>query len=128
MVEEANRVLDLERQALRVVCQGTPEGPVRSVADSTLSNYRWLEPVHRVTFEILLAFGTTSVLLIREHFPARLARRGFPDFDFGFLFEPHSLSRGEAERLMRELVSLAESRDQAAARHSKPAPNAYNQN
>jgi hypothetical protein len=128
MVEEANRVLDLERRALCVVCQGTPEGPARSAAASTLGNYRWLEPVHRVIFEILLAFGTTPVSLVREHFPARLARRGFPDFDFEFLFEPHSLSKGEAERLMRELASLAESRDQAAACQGKPAADAYNQN
>ena len=88
---------------LRALCQGTPQGSVRETAKDILRTYRWREPLHHVIFEVILGIPTEVPEAIRTQLPARLTRRGFPDVDIEDLFEPHGLSKEEAEHLIRQL-------------------------
>jgi len=96
--------LGRERLVLRALCQGTPQGPVRESGRRILAGYRWLEPLHRIIYEVLLAMPFDSPELARQQLPARLTRAGFPDVEVEGLFRPHALSHREAEELMRAVV------------------------
>ena len=93
----------LELQVLRAVCQGTPQGSVRDGALRVLCNYAWREPVHQAIFGCLARLTSANLEFLRSELPACLTRKGFPDVDLELLFEPHSLTKEDAERLMREL-------------------------
>jgi len=100
---DPSHIVETERRVLRALCQGTPQGAVRATARDVLQAYRWREPVHQVVFDVVLNIPTDLAELVRSQLPARLTRRGFPDVDIDDFFKPHQLSKGEAERLMREL-------------------------
>jgi len=100
-------VIGMERQVLRALCQGTPEGSVRETATQILKGYRWREPLHQVVFEVLASFPTDAPETLREHLPSRLTRCGFPDVAWEDFFALPSLSKEEAERLMRRLSNPA---------------------
>jgi hypothetical protein len=94
-----------ERLVLSVLCQGTPQGPVKESARRILALYRWREPLHQIVYQVLLAMPFDSPGLAREQLPARLTRAGFPDVDVEDFFRPHSLSQAAAEELMHNLCS-----------------------
>lgn len=96
-------ILDTERHVLQTLCQGTAQGSVKDIGRAILHDYRWRDPVHHAIFGILIAIPTADPEVLRNQLPVRLTRKGFPDFDIEDLFEPHSLSKEEAERLMRQL-------------------------
>ena len=100
------QTVKIERLVLRALCTGTPQGPVRKTARRLLRNYSWREPVHRVIFEALECIPSDLPEDIRSRLPARLTLKGYPAVDFEDLFQPHSLSKEEAERLFRELLKL----------------------
>jgi hypothetical protein len=97
-------ILETERRVLRALCQGTLEGSVRAAARALLPSYRWREPLHQVIFDVVLSIPSDIPEVIQSQLPARLTRRGFPDFNFDDLFRPHGLSKDDAEGLMRELT------------------------
>jgi len=99
------RVVQTERRVLQALCQGTPQGSIRETAERLLDKYRWQEPLHRVIFEALMSIPTSAPDLIRDQLPSRLTRKGFPDVPWDDLFEPHALSRQEAERLVHQLAT-----------------------
>lgn len=103
-------VRELERQALRMLCAGAAEGSSGSLqrrVRELASGYRWQEPVHQTVFEILGeilgSLPSANPQLIREHLPARLARKGFPDVALDDLFQPCALSNQQVEKLLRQL-------------------------
>ena len=96
--------LDAERRVLQVLCQGTPQGPLRDLARTSLRAYRWRDPVHQAIFEIFLSLPADATAALPDLLPARLTRRGFPDFSIEDLFQPHGVSRAEAERLIELLA------------------------
>src|SRR3989442_2158806 len=105
VTENVQRLLETERLVLQALCQGTPEGPVREAGKSLLNDYRWRELLHQLVFEVLMSLPTDSPIFIRDQLAPRLTRRGFPDVEFEDLFKPPSLSKEQAERLMRELAA-----------------------
>jgi hypothetical protein len=98
-------VVKAERLVLRVLCTGTPQGPVRESARQFLRDYSWREPAHQVIFDALESIPSDLPEVIYSQLPARLTLRGFPDIDCEDFFQPHSLPREEAVRLMEELCS-----------------------
>ncbi len=92
-------LVEVERQVLRALCQGALD---RRASLNTLRNYRWREPLHQVIFDLLINMPGADPELIREQLPARLTRRGFPDFDLAW-FQPHALTRKDIERLIDRL-------------------------
>jgi hypothetical protein len=109
--EAGPSVRQLEQRVLQALCQGTPQGSIRETALSLLRGYRWQDPLHQAIFEAVLVIPSESPAKLRLELPARLTRRGFPDFDLEIFFAPHGLSVDEAGQLMRKL-----------ARHQAPLP------
>lgn len=97
------QVLQSELRLLQALCQGTPQGSLRQAAGTMLAKYRWREPLHQIVFELLVSFPSDDIRLLRDELPSKLTRRGFPDVAWEDFFAPHSLSREDAERLVREL-------------------------
>jgi hypothetical protein len=93
-----------ELLVLRAMCQDTSQGAVCAAAISTLKDYHWHEAVHQVMFYCLVQLLPTHLESLRRELPGCLTRRGFPDVELEMLFEPHPLSRHEAELLMRRLI------------------------
>jgi hypothetical protein len=106
--EDEENVAGLERLALQAISSATPEGKVRETARRILAGYCWREPFHQVMFEALMS--TEDSRVIRELLPARLTRKGFPDFDIDDLFEPSGLSPEQIQQLF-ERIRAAGSRD-----------------
>ncbi len=98
-------IFQIERFVLQALCQGTRDGSVRQVAERALRNYRWREMLHQIVFNTLLEIATDNPAVVRDVLPSRLTRKGFPDVAWEEFFKPHSLSKAEAERLMRQLAT-----------------------
>jgi hypothetical protein len=94
---------ELEQCVLRALCEENGQSDRRELARSCLAGYRWREPVHRAIFEIIMSFPSPSSQALREQLPARLTRRGFPDFDFESLLDPAGFAPEEFEQLVRKL-------------------------
>jgi hypothetical protein len=99
---------ELERRVLGALCLGTRDGPVKELARSMLAGYRWREPVHAAVFDVVMSFPASSAAALGEQLPARLTRRGFPDFDTAAWFALPQGSRQEAAEWMRRLRELPE--------------------
>jgi hypothetical protein len=98
---------DLERRVLCALCGEDGAIEARQMARHRLEDYQWREPVHRVIFEVITNFPSLGSRMLREQLPARLTRRGFPDFDFESVFESQALRPGELEELIRKLLATA---------------------
>ena len=73
-------------------------------AKRLLRGYCWREPVHQAIFEALESIPSDSPEAIRSRLLTRLTVKGYPDVDCEDLFQPHSLSKEEAERLFQALI------------------------
>ena len=104
----AESATELERPVLGALCMETSEGPVKALARSLLADYPWREAVHAAVFEIVMSFPAARADLLREQLPARLTRRGFPDFDIACLFDRAPCSEKEAAEWIRRLRELPE--------------------
>jgi hypothetical protein len=96
----------LERHVLQAMCRGTREGSVREVGKALLKTYRWREPIHQAIFACLVELAAGNLDDLRSDLAQRMTRKGFPDIEWNDFFAPCSLSRQEAEGLMRELSGL----------------------
>lgn len=95
-------LVDTERQVLRALYQRGPDSRANLHA---LRAYRWSEPVHQVIFDLLADLQGANPELIREQLPARLTRRGFPDFDLAW-FRPLAVREKEIAQLIDRLVGV----------------------
>ena len=101
---EAER--DLELIVLRALCQGKLGGAALESVRLMLGSYRWREPLHQALFEIILSIPRHRPEALRDLLPARLTRRGFPDFDFQDFFRltalPSKRLRAAIQRLTQK--------------------------
>ncbi len=93
----------MELRVLQALCQGTPQGSIHEAARHLLRSYHWREPLHQVIYEVLLTIPSETPEMVRSQLPARMTRRGFPDFDIKALFTPHGASKAEIEKVIRQL-------------------------
>jgi hypothetical protein len=96
--------LHSEKLALRLLCVGTPQGPVKEVLIPLLRGYPWQSTLHQAIFDALAAAASSDPELIRRLLPAKLTRMGFPDVEWEELFAPLSMSREESIALVRQMV------------------------
>jgi hypothetical protein len=96
--------LHAERLALRLLCVGTPQGPVKNVLVPLLRGYRWQRPLHQVIFNAIVSIPTDDPETLRQLLPAKLTRMGFPDVEWEEISLPTSLSTEEAVALARQMV------------------------
>ncbi len=97
---------ELEKLVLRVLCVGTPQGPVKKALMPLLRNYRWGAQLHQAVFNALAVLPSDDPAILRQLLPARLTRLGFPDVEWEEFFAPHSLSREGSIALARRMVVL----------------------
>lgn len=95
---------DLERRLLQALCSEGAGNQEHEIASRGLAGYVWREPVHQAIFEIVMGFPPASSRVLREQVPARLTRRGFPDFDFESLFDAPGVMPDEVEHLIGALL------------------------
>ena len=95
--------IDLERRVLALICQ-SDETRLRECAKQLLGRYRWRDAAYGAIFDIAMSFPSPSRQAFRDQLPARLTRRGFPDFDLQALYGEPAVSFAEAERRMQELA------------------------
>jgi SOS response regulatory protein OraA/RecX len=101
-----DRAINLERRLLVALYQPGHHAQFRERVRETMADYQWKDAAHQALFEIVMGLSSTSSEAFRDQVPARLTRRGFPDFDFEALFNHPTISSIEAEQLMRELAEL----------------------
>src|ERR1700722_19481532 len=86
-----------ELRVLALLCQSGSDTRLRDRARELLTNLRWSEDAHQAVFALVMSFPAASWAALQDQVPARLTRRGFPDFNFEALFKPSGLSSSEAE-------------------------------
>lgn len=106
--EPNKQVLDAERNVLRVLCQGVPEGSLLDAARQLLRRYPFRDPLHQIVFEALIEIPTMAAELTREQLTARLTNKGFPDVDLAPYFQPHGLRFDQARTLMEALAKSSD--------------------
>ncbi len=94
----------LEQLVLRVMCLGTPEGSIRAEAAGRLADYRWREAVHQAIFACLVSIPSVEGEELRRALLTCLTRKGFPDVDLEFLFQPQMVSGPVALQLIQGLA------------------------
>ena len=95
----------MEKLLLRAMCQAAAGDHVWAIAARTLGTYRWRDPLHEALFAVLREIRSRNPLDLREHLPAALTRRGFPDVDWDEFFQPVALSAEEAKILVERLIN-----------------------
>jgi hypothetical protein len=101
--DDDQSVVDRERQVLRAVCHGALDSRANL---TTLRSYRWRESVHQVIFDLLISMPSANAELICEQLPARLTRRGFPDFDLSW-FRTKIPAEEDVDMLIQRLRTTA---------------------
>ena len=95
---------ELELIVLRAFCQGIINGPAREWGQRMLKSYAWREPIHEAVFEIIVSVPERKWKLLADLVPARLTRRGFPDFNFQELFEVSAPPLDRVEAAIQQLT------------------------
>ena len=98
----SKRLCELERAALRALCQPSLSNALRKKACEDLATHPWQVEDHRIIFATLQKARDTNVSPLMEQLPAHATRMGFPDIDWAALFEPsHSIE--DIDRLICDL-------------------------
>lgn len=97
--------LHLEQFTLRLLCTGTPQGPVKNVLVPLLHDYRWQRQLHQIIFNAIVAIPSDDPATLRQLLPAKLTRMGFPDIEWEEIFTPASLSSEHAVDAVRRMLS-----------------------
>ncbi len=98
--ERRSIIVESELYALRAMCQGTAQRSVFSDGRAILSNYPFLDADHQLLYDTLCEMNTEAPERIRSLLPARLTKKGFPDFDIQTFFQPHNLAADVAVSMM----------------------------
>src|SRR5207253_2583030 len=79
--KETDHGLQLERNTLRFLCSVLIKSGTRVEICKLLDPRVFEDPLQRVVFEEIRELGSIDSRRLRELLPARVANRGFPDFD-----------------------------------------------
>lgn len=104
--DEQHRVVDLECEVLRALCQTHPTEQTMQAAIAVLGGYPWRHSEHRVVFEAFAKIHSTEALPLRERLAAETTRMGFPDIDWALYFDAAPKTQ-RLEQLLRNLKELA---------------------
>lgn len=96
------RIVELEREILRALCNGTLPSSQIDAAREALRGYAWRDEEHRVVFEALARVRNANLIPLREQLPAHATRMGFPDVDWPLYFTADSQQRAPQNFDLRE--------------------------
>ena len=97
--------IHLEHLTLRLLCAGTPQGPVKDVLVPLLRDYHWHWQLHQIIFNAVVAIPSDDPATLRQLLPAKLTRMGFPDVDWEEIFTPALLSTERAVEMVRQMTA-----------------------
>jgi hypothetical protein len=100
----------LERDTLRFLCSILIQPTTRAELLALLDGSQFADVVHRVIYEEIRAMGPVSSRTLRESLPARVANRGFPDFDLKEFLGSTTASESEVEHLYMSVLEMIETR------------------
>ncbi len=106
----ATRDEHLERDTLRFLCSILIQPATRMELVALLDGSQFSDVIHRVIYEEIRAIGPVPSRSLREVLPARVANRGFPDFDLKEFLGPTSASESEVEELYMSVLEMIETR------------------
>jgi hypothetical protein len=104
--QESNRSLQLERNTLRLLCSVLLKPGTRLEICRLLDPGVFHDPLRRAVFEEIRALGAVESRRLRELLPARVANRGFPDFNLHDFLAPHEVSEAEIDKLFEGALRL----------------------
>jgi len=104
--QESNRSLQLERNTLRLLCSVLLKPGTRLEICRLLDPGVFHDPLRRAVFEEIRALGAVESRRLRELLPARVANRGFPDFNLHDFLAPHEVSEAEIDKLFEGVLRL----------------------
>src|SRR6267378_7163579 len=84
--------LHMERNTLRLLCSVLLKPGTRLEICRLLDPCVFHDPLRRAVFEEIRALGAVESRRLRELLPARVANRGFPDFNLHDFLAPHEVS------------------------------------
>jgi hypothetical protein len=108
--DRTNRDEQLGRDTLRFLCSILIQPTTRMELLRLLDGSQFSDVVHRVIYEEIAAIGPVPSRTLRELLPARVANRGFPDFDLNEFLGPSSASETEVEELYMSVLEMIETR------------------
>ena len=103
---ESNGRLELERNALRLLCSVLLKPGTRLEICTLLDPDVFHDPLWRIIFEEVHALGTVESRRLRELLPARVTNRGFPEFDLHEFLAPHEVNEAEIDKLFEGVLQL----------------------
>src|SRR6516225_12389493 len=98
----------LENDALRLLCSDLIPAATRVRLSGQLSNYRFCRDLARVVYEEITALGETPARRLRELLPARMTKRGFPDFELNQFLGRRKGMDDEIDKWFESLLELIE--------------------
>ena len=104
--KETDHGLQLERNTLRFLCSVLIKSGTRVEICKLLDPRVFEDALQRVVFEEIRELGSIDSRRLRELLPARVANRGFPDFDLKELLAPHEVSEKEIDQLFESALQL----------------------
>jgi len=104
--KESNTGFELERNTLRLLCSVLIKSGTRVEICKLLDPALFGDPLQRVVFEEIRELGSIDSRNLRELLPARVANRGFPDFDLKELLAPYEVSEKEIDQLFESALQL----------------------
>lgn len=96
----------LQKNTLRFLCSVLIKSGTRSEICKLLDPGVFDDPMHRAVFEEIRDMGSIDSRRLRELLPARVASRGFPDFDLRKLLAPYEVSEKEIDHLFESALQL----------------------
>lgn len=100
----------LERDTLRFLCSVLIQPATRAELLGLLDASQFSNVIHRVVYEEIRALGRVPSRTLRELLPARVANRGFPDFDLKEFLGSFTASESEVEELYMSVLEMIETR------------------
>ncbi len=110
----------IERDTLRFLCSILIQPATRAEIVGLLDASQFSDIICRVIFEEIGALGAVPSRTLRELLPARIANRGFPDFDLKDFLGNSSASESEVEELYMSVLEMIE------VRHREEGPSLSN--
>jgi hypothetical protein len=104
--QKAKSRLQLERNALRLLCSVLLKPGTRLEICTLLDPSVFHDPLWRIIFEEVHALGAVESRRLRELLPARVTNRGFPEFDLHEFLAPHEVNEAEIDKLFEGVLQL----------------------
>jgi hypothetical protein len=103
---ESTQRAAMERDTLRLLCSVLIKPGTRMEICKLLQPGVFLDGLRSTVFEEICALGDLPSRKLRELLPARVNKRGFPDFDLDQLLAPKLASEQEIEKLFESALQL----------------------